>query len=128
MQQILELVHTEGTSEVWRPVDRAANCMQFTGAPRLGDFMIEQEGHLHFVRPEATRVRVKAVTGDQLQIDLEAQDLPNWFAHLMHTHQINFDNKVMNLNGQELKAGVYVVFDGQTARVEDPNVETITHH
>jgi len=100
--------------------------MQFNGTPRLGDFMIERDGHIHFLRPEAKEVRIKSVKGDQLQVDIEAHELPNWFTHLMHTHQINFDNSVMNLNGVELKEGVVVVFDGKTARVEE--YETVTHH
>lgn len=128
MQQILELVHIEGNSEVWRPVPQGADCMQFSGTPRLGDFMIEREGHLHFLRPEAKEVRIKSVKGDQLQVDLEAAAVPNWFVNLMHTHQINFDNNVMNLNGAELKDGVLVVFDGKTARVEEPSSEIVTHH
>lgn len=126
MQEILELVHIEGSSEVWRPVAQGADCMQFNGTPRLGDFMIERDGHIHFLRPEAKEVRIKSVKGDQLQVDLDANELPNWFANLMHTHQINFDNNVMNLNGVELKDGVVVVFDGKTARVEE--YETVTHH
>lgn len=128
MQQILELVHVDGGSEVWRPVTVAANLMQFVGTPRVGDFMVENSTGNHFLRPEATRVTVKSVNGDQLQIDLGPDELPNWFANLMHSRQINNDNGVMNLNGQPLEAGVDIVFDGKTAVVEKQDGTVLSTH
>lgn len=127
MQEIFELVHREGSTEVWSPVKPSINLVQFSGDLKMGDFMIEQGGNRHFLRRELTRVLIKDIIGDQLQIDLGQDELPNWFIHLMHTRQIN-NNGVMNLNGQELKAGMVIVFDGQTARVESEDGTVLSTH
>lgn len=127
MQEVFELVHVDGRSQVWSPVVPAMNIVRLSGEPELGDFMVEHGNAHHFLRRELTRVTIKDVTGDQLQIDLGPDELPNWFSHLMHTRQIN-NNGVMNLNGQELKAGMVIVFDGQTARVESEDGTVLSTH
>lgn len=128
MQQILELIHTDGASELWRPTKPSANLMQISDQPRVGDFLVDNGDGSHFLRPEAMHVKIKSVENANLALDLVGHEVPNWFMHLMHTHQINFDNNIMNLNGHELKAGFTIVFDGVNARVEEGTGEVVTHH
>lgn len=128
MQQILELIHTDGASELWRPTKPSVNLMQISGEPRMGDFLVDNGDGSHFLRPEVMHVKIKSVQGSTLALDIDGFDVPNWFMHLTHTKQINYDDNVMNLNGQELKAGYTVVFDGVHARVEEGSSEVVTHH
>ena len=128
MQDILELVHVSGREELWRPATPTGNLMQIS-TPQVGDFMVEHPTGVQYLRPEPMSIKVKDVKGYQLQIDLEGDMVPNWFHELMHTRQINSNGGKMVLNDQEIKPGVNIVFDGQTARVEesDDRTELPTH-